>query len=336
MKLVELYMPPEPELDSTLYYYNTGYRKSHGDSSEVRDKDSGEMRFASTLISKEEMIENPDMKGEYNVDKYLDAFNKKVEAMLHGFDPEIREKILVKIVRKRVKDQITGKKVEKEELKINRFTRDQLVLNNFDLDSVEESMYLEKHEVSFWNESGYDPRKVWGGFKMHDEMRVHYEVYEDALEYVNEKMKEAGQPLVKSINDQIFKGDFVLVKDGFNFHIGHHTGVFVKIVKEKIDVPKSQYQLELEEKKRKEEEKLKKLEVGEDKSIKELEFENKLQRRKKYYPRFVDKFGVGSGEYSDFVDMYGDEGIEMLDEFIKGTELEEKEEVQEYMGGDYE
>ena len=335
MKLVELYMPPEPELDSTLFYYNTGYRKSHGDSKEIRDKDTGEMRFASTLISKEEMMENPDMKGEYNSDKYLDAFNKKVEAMLYGFDPEIREKILVKVVRKKVKDNITGKKVEKEELKMNHFTRDQLTLKNFNLDDVDESMYLEKFEVSFWNESGYDPRKVWDGFKMRDDMKVHFDIYENALKFVGDEMEKVGKPRVKAIDDTLFKGDYVLVKEGFNFHLGHHTGVFVKIVRENLDIPKSEYQLELEKKSKLEEEKLKKLEVGEDKSIKEIEFENKLQRRKKYFPKFMEEFGIWSSNYSNFIDTYGEEGIGMLDDYIRQTELEEKEEVQGYMGGDY-
>lgn len=335
MKLVELYMPPEPELDSTLYYYNTGYRKSHGDSKEIKDKDTGELRFASKLISKEELIKNPNMKGDYNVDKYLDAFNKKVEAMLYGFDPEIREEILVKIVRRKIKDKITGKKVEKEELKMNQFTRDQLTLNHFDLDDLDKSMYLEEHEVSFWNESGYDPRKVWDGFKMHDNMKVHYDVYEDALRFVSNEMEKVGKPKVKSINETLNKGDYVLVKDGFNFHLGHYTGIFIKIIRENLNVPKSEYQLKLEEESKLEEEKLKKLEVGEDKSIKEIEFENKLQKRKKCFSKFVEQFGIGSGDYAEFVEMYGEDGLKMLDEFIKELELEEKEEVQVYMGGDY-
>ena len=335
LKLVELYMPPEPELDSTLYYYNTGYRKSHGDSSEIKDQDTGKMRFASTLITKDEIIENPNMKGEYNVDKYLDAFNKKVEAMLHGFDPEVREKILVKIERKNVKDNITGKKTEKKELKMNHFTRDQLNLKNFDLDNVDESMYLEKFEVSFWNESGHDPRNVWDGFKMYDDMKVHYEVYEDALKFVSNKMEKAGKSQVKSIDDNLVKGDFVLIKDGFKFHLGHYTGVFIKIVKENLDIPKSEFQLKLEEKNKEEEEKLEKLKVGENKSIKEIEFENKLQRRKKYFSRFVKQFGVGSSDYSEFIDVYGNDGIKMLDEFIREIELDEKQKVQEYMGEDY-
>jgi DNA polymerase elongation subunit (family B) len=334
MKLVELYMPPEPELDSTLYYYNTGYRKSHGDSQEIKDKESGELRFASTLISKEEMLENPDMTGDYNIDKYLDSFNKKVKAMLYAFDPEIAQKIPAKIVRKKVKD-VDGNKVEEEKLEINYFTKDQLKLSNFDLDDVEESMYLEEHEVNFWNETGFDPRLVWDGFKLRDDMKVHYEIYENALIFVNEKMKSVGKPPVKSINDEHERGDYILIKDGSKYHLGHHTGVFVKIVKENIEVPKSDIEKELDNKLKQEEEKLKKLEINESKSLKEIEFENKIMRRKKYYTQFAERFNIVS-EYSEYVDAFGDEGLEMLDAFIKQTEEEEKEEVQNYMGGDYE
>ena len=97
LKYVSNYMPPEPELDSMIYYVNRGYKKSHGDSRRIIDKKTGEERFCAVLINKEELVENPNMLGEYNVEKYLDAFNKRVESILVGFNPEIRQKILIKI-----------------------------------------------------------------------------------------------------------------------------------------------------------------------------------------------------------------------------------------------
>ena len=38
-KLVENYLSPEPELDTMIYYINTGYKKSHGDSRKIKDKE---------------------------------------------------------------------------------------------------------------------------------------------------------------------------------------------------------------------------------------------------------------------------------------------------------
>ncbi len=42
------------------------------------------------------VIENdPDATGEYNIDRYLDAFNKRVKPLLVCFDPSVRDEILV-------------------------------------------------------------------------------------------------------------------------------------------------------------------------------------------------------------------------------------------------
>jgi len=336
MKLVELYMPQEPELDSTLFYYNTGYRKSHGDSGEIKDKDTGEMRFASTIINKQDMIDNPDLKGDYNVDKYIGAFNEKVKSMLHGFDPEIAGKILVKIVRKKVKDS-EGNKVEEESLTMGHFTREELTLKSFDLDDVQESMNLEKHEVSFWNETGYDPRKVWDGFSMFEDDKVYYEIYEGALNYLNEKMIADGRKPIKSRNEPIYKNDLVLIKKGPKYSIGRHNGEYIAIVRSEVEIPKSEIELELDRVSAEKEQKLKDLEVNESKSAKEVELENKLQKRIKFYPAFQEAFPVvAETPFELFVESHGDDGIQMLDEFMVKTETEEKEEVRTYMGGDYE
>src|SRR5690606_30157322 len=124
--------------DSVVYHVNTGYRKSHGDSRKITDKTTGKERYCATLIDNENLINNPNMTGEYNYEKYLDAFNSRVEALLVGYDPEIREKILVTIDKN-------------GNLKKNEFTSYQLELKNFDLDDYDESMHLEKLEVDFWN-----------------------------------------------------------------------------------------------------------------------------------------------------------------------------------------
>ena len=135
-KLVANYMPQEPELDSVVYHVNTGYLKSHGSSSRIKDKNTGLERFASTLISANDLLENPNMIGDYNVVKYLDAFNKRVEPILLGFDEEIQKNMLSKIVKKKTKDEFGNKRVV-EELTRNMYSNDQLELKNFDSDTIE-------------------------------------------------------------------------------------------------------------------------------------------------------------------------------------------------------
>lgn len=259
MKMVSDHMPPERELDSTVYYVNIGYRKSHGDSKVVKDKITGEDRFCSMLVSDEDL--NKEIS--YNYEKYLSGFNTKVATLLVGFETEIAKKILVKI--------------NKEgDLVKEMFTSDQLVLNNFDLDDLKDSMYLEDLEVDFWNKTGYDPRLIWDGFSMHDDNKVHYEIYEHALNYLNEKMIKDNKPnRIKSINDKHKEGDLVLIKNrkinedeeegelkyDTYYQIGLYNGTFIEIIKKNVEIPKSEYELKLDEIKKIEEEKIKKLEV---------------------------------------------------------------------------
>jgi len=281
IKLVINYMPQEPELDSVVYYVNTGYKKSHGDSRKIVDKDTGVERFCASLISTEDLQENPNMTGEYNYEKYLDAFNKRVESLIIGFDPEVQTKMLVKI--------------NKEgELKKTMFHNDELILKNFDSDSLEESMYLEEMEADFWNKTGYDPRLIWNGFKMSEEHRVYYEIYDDALSFLNKKMDEAKKPRIKSINDKYVANDLVLIKDGSEYHVGAYNGVYIQIVKENVEVPKSEIEIELDKKRAEAELKAEELRANEltTKSDREVFLEIQLEKRKKYFTGFKQKYGI--------------------------------------------
>lgn len=234
MKLVSLYMPPEPELDSTIYYVNIGTRKSHGDTKIIKNKKTGEEYIGSKLISTEDMVNNPEMKGTYNYHKYIDALNKKVISILMGFKKEIREKILVKIDKN-------------ENLIKGDFVSSDLELNHFDLDSVDDSMYLEEMEVDFWNRTGYNPKLVWDGFKEKDDYRVFYGMYDEALDYLNDLMKEKNKKKIKSINDKLDKDDLVLIKNGDRFSVGVFNGIYTKIVRDDVEIPKTKTMVEYDE-----------------------------------------------------------------------------------------
>lgn len=233
MRLVEVYMPPEPVLDSMIYYYNIGTKKSHGDSKLISNMDTGEPEIACKLINKNDLIDNPEITKRFNHLKYIDALNKKVVPLLSGFNPDIRKKILVKINKK-------------DELVKSTFKDDDLILRNFEHNNLGESMYLEDLEVDFWNKNGYDPRLIWEGFKMNDDYKIIYEIYENALSYVNKIKTTLNEPKIKSINDKLVDGDYVLIKDKDIFNIGMFNGVYIQIIENNVYVPKTMYDEELE------------------------------------------------------------------------------------------
>jgi len=328
MKLVADYMPPPPELDSVVYYVNTGYVKSHGDSKTIKDKETGEERFASTLISNEDLRENPNMTGTYNYERYLSNFNIKVKALLIGFEPEIAKKILVSIIKK-------GE--NKGELKKEMFTKDQLQLKSFDLDDFDESMYLEKREVDYWNKTGYDPRLVWDGFKMHDDYPVYYEIYEGALKFLNDLMEKSGKQKIKSINDKYGKGDLVLIKDGSKYHVGAFNGTYLKIVKDNVDVPKSEIELELdrirEEKQKKIVENLEPSPLS-TKSDKDIYLEAQQKKRINYFDSFKKEFNVPEEMTMETLFSKVDNSETTLDDYILAQENLLNKEANEYLGVD--
>jgi len=309
LKLVEDYMPLEPELDSTIYYINTGYVKSHGEASIIKDKETGEKRIASSLISNDDLNNNPDMKGEYNVSKYLDAFNKRVKSILVGFDPEIREKILLKIDKN-------------NELIKNEFTTYELGLKNFDLDSIDEAITLEEKEVKFWNKTGYDPRLIWNGFKLSEENKIYYEIYENALDYLNDLMKKSNKQQIKSINDKYEKGDLILIKNDNNYKIGLYNGIYVKIIREDIKIPKSKIELELEKKEKENEKKIEKLNKS---FISEKEDCEKNEKFKEYaFEKFKKEFtSFKDMKIDELYENFGDEFNDIFNEFIAGLKENE-------------
>jgi DNA polymerase elongation subunit (family B) len=330
MKLVSNYMPPEPELDSVVYHVNTGYLKSHGGSTKIKDKETGEERFAAELIDSNNLLDNPEMRGKYNVAKYLSAFNNRVSTILVGFDDHVVNTLLAKIVKKKVKDEFGNKRVE-EELVKHSYNPGELELRNFDSDTYEESMFLEPKEVKFWNKTGYDPRLVWNGFSMHENDKVYFEIYEGALKFLNDKMIASGKPMIKSINEKYEQGDFVLVKDGSQYNLGVYNGIYIEIIRENIDIPKSEIEIELDRKRAEEEEKLKKLEVT---MAKETELDRYLkamkEKQEKYFPLFLQRFKLNEQYTMDKLFEEIPESSGAFEAYIKNMEESQEEEAEEY------
>jgi hypothetical protein len=140
-------------LGDVVYYVNTGLAKSHSDIKKVTDKNTGifEIQYNSKLIPQTQIDANPDLTtDEYNVAKYLSAFNKRVEKLLVCFNTEIRGEIIVNVY----KDKKT-KLVKLQERSVFTEKQCQLTSGNpleeKDQDSYEALMVMEDKEIRFWD-----------------------------------------------------------------------------------------------------------------------------------------------------------------------------------------
>ena len=247
-KLIKDFMPKEPELDSYVYTVNIGEKKADPDTKRVADE-NGDLKLLSVLFTEDDFEQNINSNIKYNVKKYLDGFNKKVSAILVAFDDNVAKKIIANYAKVKITG-IDGKKTTDLQLVINRglFELSNYILDSYELDNVDKSMIIERKEVEFWNNYGYNPYLVWDKFSTEEGLKtqIRIDVYNDALSYLNKKMIEANKPLIKSINDNLFENDYILIKNKFKYSLGIYTGEYIKIVRDNIEVPKSKYQDELE------------------------------------------------------------------------------------------
>ena len=161
-------------LGDVIYYVNTGDSKSTGDLKTVTDKETKTktIELNCKLIPREQMEQNPDMTtDEYNVARYINAFNKRIRPLLVCFSADIRQKqvliekgvnkgkyktienILIEVVKVKNKDT---KKVHLELEQRKEFTEKECELvagqayNEEDQDSYEALMTMEDKEIRFW------------------------------------------------------------------------------------------------------------------------------------------------------------------------------------------
>jgi len=147
---------------------------------------------------------------EYNVARYLEAFNKKVKPLLVCFSPEIRDQIQLSIIK--IKDKETKKTFEVLKDRII-FTKSQCSLISgkpfrpVDQDSYEDLMIMEDKEIKFWERVNKVPNNMelseWEEIKIdyYERMRI---------------AKEEGIVEEKEKLDEIFKRlevkDFSLIR----------------------------------------------------------------------------------------------------------------------------
>jgi DNA polymerase elongation subunit (family B) len=161
MELVLLNQYPA-SLGETIYYINNGKKKSSGDVQKIskptkkqqeeyiqlhgESMPSDYIEINCYMISEKDIQNNPNMTGEYNVARYLNNFNKRVEPLLVVFKPDIREDILIEDIKDR-----------------QYFTKSQCELDHGNpmkeggQDNFNEVMTLSDSEVIFWNRVDRDP-----------------------------------------------------------------------------------------------------------------------------------------------------------------------------------
>jgi len=181
----------KPGLGDTIYYVNNGEKKSHGDVQKKTTKmtkkqiedytnihgsippemlSKSDVILNCYLIDEKEIENNPDLLGEYNVPRYLAAFNKRIEPLLVVYSPEIRKDILIEDP----KDQPI-------------FTKSQTVMGRGypmkekDQDQLDEVLTLSDMEVTFWQSVGIDP---------------YYMYIDDTLELVDKERVENNKKIM--------------------------------------------------------------------------------------------------------------------------------------------
>jgi DNA polymerase elongation subunit (family B) len=135
-------------LGDVIYYVNNGTKKSHGDFSLKPLKDGTKEKVFNCYLIPQDDIEKQreNLIGEYNVAKYIDMLNKRIEPLMVCFHPDIRNKILINNPEER-----------------NYFTDEEMTLvsgipmEEGDQDNLEKELIPEEREYDFWDKMGVNP-----------------------------------------------------------------------------------------------------------------------------------------------------------------------------------
>ena len=186
---------------------------------------------------------------EYNVARYLDAFNKKVKPLLVCFNEDVRAKIVLDIVK--TKDKVTKKVTEKlKERTI--FTKGECELvsgipfKESDQDTYADLMRMEDKEIKFWDKVNKVPNNMeveeWEEIRAdyHERLRIarlegiQYE--KDTLEDIFKHLEIKDLNLIKTTGDlqqDIFiicdisnEGDGMLISRKWNEALCHVSDIF--------------------------------------------------------------------------------------------------------------
>ena len=161
------------KLGDVIMYVNNGTKASQGDVQKVnklkkgwtteqlqyhfdvygvypKESDTSMIQVNSYMLNTNDIENNPDMKGEYNVPRAIATFNKRIEPLLIVFKDEVRDNLLVTDPEQR-----------------GFFTTDQCRLTNGlpfkegDQDSIDDLLTVTEKEVEFWNNINVSPDYIY-------------------------------------------------------------------------------------------------------------------------------------------------------------------------------
>jgi DNA polymerase elongation subunit (family B) len=180
-------------LGDTIYYVNNGTKKTDGDIKKINPLKKGyrqediahyEQNFGVTpdpekvksfsrincyILSDDIIEKTPDALGEYNVEKYIAMFNKRVESLLIVFDENVRYIKTTKEVKSKVDGQVVirTKEIKKHNIIITKpedkkswiFSELDLVsgqpFKEADQDTLQELFTPSEREMEYWAKFGY-------------------------------------------------------------------------------------------------------------------------------------------------------------------------------------
>ena len=164
------------DMGNTIYYVNIGTKKSDGDvqtknkwnKTKIKkytaenggfpfDPEEKEMIINCVLVPADVIENEPEKTGEYNVDRYLDAFNKRIKPLLVCFDPEIREEILITSPEDRQYYTTSQLKLTKG-----------MPYNESDQDKLEDLLTITEQEMTYWTNMGISPTYMFEEFSIVD------------------------------------------------------------------------------------------------------------------------------------------------------------------------
>jgi len=134
-------------LGDVIYYVNNGTKASHGDVQKKKD----EVVLNCYMLDPNNLENNPDMTGEYNVARAITTFNNRIEPLLVVFKQDVRDTLIIDNPEKR-----------------QFYTQQQCELINGvpfeekDQDRLKEDVLdLEPKEIEYWNKRGIDPNYIY-------------------------------------------------------------------------------------------------------------------------------------------------------------------------------
>jgi DNA polymerase I len=133
-------------LGDVIYYVNNGLKASHGDVQKKKD----DVVLNCYMLNANDIENNPNLTGDYNIARAIVTFNKRIEPLLIVFKEEIRNSLLVD-----------------NPDKMGFFTKQQCELINGipfepqDQDTIEDLLTITQQELDYWNRRGINPDYIY-------------------------------------------------------------------------------------------------------------------------------------------------------------------------------